>query len=184
MAKQKLDSFEYNVEIPEGVTVSLEGTLLKAKGPKGEAERDFKHPYVDLSINENSIILKSKKGTKNEKKIMGSFRAHVRNIVNGVLEGHIYKLKVCSGHFPMNVTVSKEEMVVKNFLGEKYPRKLSLIKGVDVKLDGDLITVESPDKEKAGQTAASIESLCRITNRDRRIFQDGIWLIQKGQKEI
>ncbi len=59
---------------------------------------------------------------------------------------------------------------MQNFLGEKVPRVIKLKQGVDVKIEGQEITVESPDKELAGQTAAAIEQLCKITKRDRRIF--------------
>ncbi len=55
---------------------------------------------------------------------------------------------------------------------------------VDVKVEGDKVTVESPDKEKAGQCAASIEQLTKRTGYDSRIFQDGIWVVSKSGKEL
>ena len=107
-----------------------------------------------------------------------------KKILKGVVEGHVYQLKICSSHFPMSAAVNNGEFSVKNFLGEKVPRTIKIKENVDVKVEGDIITVESPDKELAGQTAASIEQLCKITNRDRRIFQDGIYIISKAGKEI
>jgi large subunit ribosomal protein L6 len=53
-----------------------------------------------------------------------------------------------------------------------------------VKVEGDIVLVESCDKELAGQTAADIEQLTRISNRDKRIFQDGIWLTERFGKHI
>lgn len=84
----------------------------------------------------------------------------------------------------MNVSVSNDQFTVKNFLGEKTPRILKLKKDVKVKVEGDQVIVESVDKELAGQTAADIEILCKITNRDPRIFQDGIWVISKAGKFV
>jgi len=55
--------------------------------------------------------------------------------------------------------------------------------GAEVKIEEQIIIVESPDLELAGQTAASIEKLCKITNRDRRIFQDGIYIYEKPGKK-
>ena len=84
----------------------------------------------------------------------------------------------------MNVAVNKGEFVVKNFFGEKVPRVLKLKDNVAVKIEGDLVIVESVDKEAAGQCAASIETLTKRVNYDSRIFQDGIYLISKDDKEL
>lgn len=124
------------------------------------------------------------KATKREKTIVGAFWSHARNLVKGVQELHIYNLKICSGHFPMNVSVSGQEFVIKNFLGETVPRKVTLPKGAEVKITGTDILVSSPDREVAGLAAAKIENLCRITNRDLRIFQDGCYITHKVGKAV
>ncbi len=126
----------------------------------------------------------SKNATKKQKTMMGTFRAHVRNMISGVLKLHYYKLKICSGHFPMNVAVKGNEFIVKNFLGEKVPRIIKIPESVSVKVDGDIVLIESPSKELAGQCATLIEQMTRITNRDRRIFMDGIWMIDQDGNEI
>ena len=178
------EDLKREIEMEEGVSAKLEGTILVVSGPKGESRRDFVHPRISLQVEGNKIIFSSLKGTKREKTVIGSFEAHTKNMVKGVKEPHHYKLKICSGHFPMNVAVSGQELVIKNFLGESVPRRVELHKLVKVKVNNDIIEVESADKEIAGQTAAKIESLCRITDRDRRIFQDGCYMIHKAGKDI
>jgi large subunit ribosomal protein L6 len=84
----------------------------------------------------------------------------------------------------MNVSVSGDTFAIKNFLGEKVPRTLKIKEGVTVKVEGTDVTVESTDIEKAGQVAADIEQLTRITNRDIRIFQDGIYIVEKSRKPL
>ena len=79
---------------------------------------------------------------------------------------------------------NKNEIVIKNFLGEKVPRVLKIKEGAKVKIDGEIVLVESCDKEIAGQVAADIEKLTVIKNRDNRIFQDGIHIINKSGKQI
>ncbi|MBW2996081.1 50S ribosomal protein L6 [Candidatus Woesearchaeota archaeon] len=170
------------IEIPEGVEVKIDAGLVSAKGPKGEASRKLVYPRISIETKDSKIILSSKKATKREKRIIGTFKSHIQNILQGVIEVHSYKLKVCSTHFPMTAAVENNEFVVQNFLGEKVPRKFKIKQGVDIKVEGQEITVESADKELAGQAAASIEQLCRITKRDRRIFQDGIYIIKKSEK--
>tara|TARA_Y100000310_G_C20681443_1_gene816181 strand:- start:1280 stop:1855 length:576 start_codon:yes stop_codon:yes gene_type:complete len=168
----------------EGVQIELSESVLKVKGPKSEVERKFVHPKIKLTIEGGKVVLLALKATKREKTIIGSFEAHIKNMVKGVIEPHIYKLKICSGHFPMNVSVSGQDLIIKNFLGESVPRKITFKEGVSVKVNGTEIDVISADKELAGQTAAKIETLCRITNRDRRIFQDGCYITLKAGKEI
>ena len=172
------------IELSENVTANLEGNILKIKGPQGEVQREFLHPKMDINVEGNKVVLKVIKGTKREKTILGSFQSHIRNMVSGVQKNHQYKLKICSGHFPMNVSVSGQELIIKNFLGESVPRKINLLSGADVKVNGDEIIVTSADKELAGQMASRIEKACKITQRDRRIFQDGCYITEKSGKSI
>ena len=172
------------IELTGGVTATKNGFMLVIKGQKGETKREYTHPHISFEVKGNKIILAAVKATKREKKIMNSFEAHIKNMIKGVQEPHIYKLRICSGHFPMNVSISGQELIIKNFLGESVPRKVTILPGADVKVNGTEIIVSGSDKEVAGQTAARIENLCRITNRDRRIFQDGCYIIEIAGKSI
>jgi len=173
---------EENIEIPEGVTIAVDDNVYSFKGPKGENSRKFYNPRLGITLEGNNLILRANAATKREKKLIYTMAAHIRNLIWGVMETHEYKLKICSGHFPMNVAINNNVLTIKNFLGEAVPRTLKIKEGSDVKVDGQIITVVSTDIEKAGQTAASIEQLTRITNRDRRIFQDGIFIIEKSKR--
>jgi len=181
--KKKKESRE-EIELPEKIEANLENGLLKIKGKKGETQRNFFHPKIKLSLEGRKIVVASKEKGKKGKKMVGTYVAHIKNMFKGVEQGHSYKLKICSGHFPMNVKVSGKELVVTNFLGEKVSRRTTIKGDANVKVDGQIITVESPDKEIAGQVAADIEKLTKISNRDLRIFQDGIYIIEKGNKPI
>ena len=171
------------LELPEGVSVKIDGTI-KLTGPQGEVEKKLTHPKIKISSEGNKITLESKKATKTEKKILNAFQAHLKNMLKGVTEKHVYKLKICSGHFPMNVSISNNEFLVKNFLGESVPRKLIIKPGAELKIEGSEIIITSTSKETAGQVAADIEQLTKVKNKDLRIFQDGIWIIEKDGKEL
>ena len=105
-------------------------------------------------------------------------------MMSGANEPHKYIMKICSGHFPMNVSVAKNEFIVKNLLGEKVPRVLRLKEGANVRIEGDIVTIEAADKEIAGQVAADIKKLTRRGNYDTRVFQDGIYIINKDGKDV
>jgi large subunit ribosomal protein L6 len=172
------------IEIPKGVTVSVKHGVFTVKGPKGEITRKLYHESVQYEVAGEEISVSSKDASKREKKLLNTMLAHIRNMIQGVIEPHSYKLKVCSGHFPMTVAVKGEVLEVKNLLGEAVPRKLKLNPKVKVTVEGVIITVEAADIEAAGQQAALIEGLCRRPGFDKRIFQDGIYITHKGDKAL
>ena len=173
------------IEIPEGMHASIEHNNLVIK--KGDIEIKRKlNALINSILEGNKIILEKKKATKKNKKIFGSFEAHFRNMIKGLNQNFVYRLQIASVHFPVTVSVdkAKNELIVKNFLGEKTDRRINLIEGVNVKVNRDIIEVESSDKEKAGKCAANIEKGTKVTNKDRRIYQDGIYIIEKPGREL
>ena len=171
-------------EIPEKVTIQKEGSLLTIKGEQGELKKELHSPLVNCEIKDNKLIFSVKKATKRENKMLKTMRAHIKNYARGVTQAFVYKLKVCSGHFPMTVEYKDNTLAIKNFLGEKIPRTVDVVEGVDLKVEGEIIIVTSIDKELAAQTAADIESLTRRPGYDTRIFQDGCYIIEKDEKVI
>lgn len=172
------------IEIPEGVEVSLDGEVVSVKGSEGENKREFDFTNLSVEKKDNQIIIGNKKATKKEKKMMKTIASHIRNMIEGVQKKFEYKLKVCFSHFPMSVEVKGNVAEVKNFLGEKFSRKVSIPEGVEVKVEKDIITIISVDKELAGQAAANFENATHVPMKDRRIFQDGIFMTNKAGREI
>ena len=187
MAKSKnkiKEKIKNELDIPNDVAVSLSESVLIVKGPKGEVNKDIKKYNVSVKIDSKKMILESGRATKENKKMLGTLTAHVKNMFKGALQNHTYILKICSGHFPMNVSATGSRFSIKNFLGEKTPRSLELKDGAEVKVEGGLIYVTSSNKETAGQVSADIEQLTRRPGYDTRIFQDGIYIINKDGKEL
>ncbi|HHI03934.1 MAG TPA: 50S ribosomal protein L6, partial [Candidatus Woesearchaeota archaeon] len=131
LLKMKLDVAQ-EINIPEGIEISKEGHLIKVKGPKGEVSKKLAGARVEITADKNSVKISSKKASKREKKLIYTFKAHINNMIKGVTEPFVYKLKICPGHFPMNVSMDKDILTVKNFLGEKVPRKLKIKPDVKV----------------------------------------------------
>ena len=172
------------IEVPQGVTASLQNTTLHVKGPKGEHSRAVGTKRVLVKAEGNKVTLSAENATKNDKRILQTSAAHVRNMMRGAKQGHVYKLKICSGHFPMSVSVKGDMCEVKNFIGEAVPRQLKLNPGAKVTIQGTEIMVESSSKEVAGTQAAAIELLTRRPGFDTRVFQDGIYIIEKDGKKV
>ncbi|WP_456397853.1 50S ribosomal protein L6 [Palaeococcus sp. (in: euryarchaeotes)] len=172
------------VEIPEGVNVEVSGNLVKVKGPKGELERVFDYPGVKILEEDGKVVIYKEFPRRKDIAIARTYKAHINNMIKGVMEGFQYKLKAVYSHFPMTIKVQGDMVVIENFLGENAPRKAKILPGVTVKVHGQEITVEGIDKEAVGQTAANIEQATKVRYRDRRVFQDGIYIVDKGGKPI
>ncbi|MEM3091051.1 MAG: 50S ribosomal protein L6 [Candidatus Pacearchaeota archaeon] len=171
------------IKIPENVEVEINENKVRIKGPLGEIERSFDTEGIELKTDNNKIIIGDKKATKNKKKKINTIKAHIKNMIMGVQKKFEYKLKICFNHFPITVEIKGKEAFIKNFLGERAPRVTPIPDGVDVEIDKDIIIVRSIDKELAGQTAANFEIATKIRNKDRRIFQDGIFIISKAGED-
>lgn len=181
MAKDKIqtEKFEEAVAVPEGVVAVLEGTVITVRGAKGEVSRSLFYPGVTVQSSEKGVSISTRNPRKRQLAIVGTFAAHVRNMIKGVTQGFEYRMKVVYSHFPMTVKVSGREVIVENYLGEKIPRKTKIMPGCEVKAKGTEVVVKGNDKEKVGQTVANIERLTRVRKRDSRVFQDGIYLVER-----
>lgn len=184
MEQKKQSKLEKSVKLAQGVSARVDGGFLVLKGPKGEVRKSMESATIKMEASGDTVTFRMPKDNRHFRKQLNTFVAHAKNMQRGVTEGHHYLLRICSGHFPMNVTIGKDELVVKNYVGERVARSMKLPKGVEVKLNGRDITVDSADKDLAGTVASRIEGLTKRANFDRRRFQDGIYIVIKDGKEV
>ena len=172
-------SIEYDIELPDGISATLDRGLLTIKGKKNSLARDFTHPKIRISLESKLVHLKVELPRKKEKALIGTYNAHINNMIKGLTTGFEYHLKIVYSHFPMKVSAKGDFVVIENFEGEKSPRKSRIMPGCKVNVKGDIVTVTGFDKEAAGQTAANMERATRIKGFDIRVFQDGIYITEK-----
>jgi len=168
------------VLIPPEVKVEIRGNEVIVSGPKGELRRSFVHPKLKIEIKGENAVVWCELPKKKDKALIGTWAAHIANMIKGVTEGFEYELKLVYSHFPVKISAKGNTFMIENFLGEKKPRTAKILDGVKVNIEKDIVRVSSIDKEKAGQTAANIEKATRIKGYDTRVFQDGIYIIKKG----
>ncbi len=172
------------VAIPDGVNVTRDGTDFKVSGPNGVVMKTLEDSRIDIDVGSDEIHLSTRLPSKREKALLGTYTSHLRNMIEGVQDGFTYKLKIVYSHFPMKVRADGQHVVIENFVGEEKPRKARIAGDTKVNIKSDLVTVEGPNKEHVGQTAANIERATKIKGRDPRVFQDGIYLIEKSGNPI
>lgn len=168
------------IEIPSGVDVTLDSGVLAVSGPKGNLACDMRFPQIDIKIDAGEITVSTASNKKQILAMTGTLEAHAKNMIRGVVDGYEYRMKVVYSHFPIQLKLQGNRLEINNFLGEKQPRVAKILEGVTVKLGNDEVTLTGIDKEKVGNTAANIEHATRITKRDPRVFQDGIYITERA----
>ncbi len=177
------NKYEKAIIIPDGIECSYRDDILSCKKAGKELSRKIYAPRTEMKIEDNKIIMKSNKSNKNNIKIIMSNAAHIMNMFKGLDNDFVYKMEVCHVHFPITVKVEGNRVIISNFLGEKKNRTAHICDGVKVEVKGKDITVSGHDIEKTGQTAANIEKSTTIVGRDRRVFQDGIFITHKNAED-
>lgn len=172
------------VGIPEGVKVTREDSRIKIVGPRGELERKFRYPGVELKLLDKKIVVESDSNRRKVKAVVGTWAAHLQNMFVGVTEGFEYRLKAVYKHFPISLELRGDELLIKNFFGEKEPRVAKIAKGVDVKINGDEIILKGADVEALGITSSRIEAATKVKGRDLRKFSDGVYITMKKGKKL
>ena len=104
----KIAEIKEQIKIPDGVQVAVEGKTVHVKGQRGAISKLLSHPKINLVVNGNIIQIScSQSPRRKEKALIGTYKAHIRNMIKGVTEGYECSMKTVFSHFPIK-TVLKE----------------------------------------------------------------------------
>jgi len=184
MKQKRMEGITIELEVPEGVTASVEGRTIKIKGPQGEISKKIESRLLEAKTDGKKITLSTSKNRKKQRALANTERGNVLNMIRGVTEKITYKLRILYSHFPMSVKLQGKELLIDNFLGEKYPRKAAILDGAQLEVKGQDVIITGIDKNVVAQTAANIEQATRIKRLDPRVFQDGIYLVEKDGRPL
>ncbi|MCK4808045.1 MAG: 50S ribosomal protein L6 [Candidatus Aenigmarchaeota archaeon] len=172
--------YEQKFSIPEGVSIEKgEDSSITISGEKGRIDRAFIHPHANINIASDVVTVKTDSKRNKDRAVVGTWISHISNMSKGVKDGFVYKLKIVYTHFPVTVSVSGSNVEIKNFLGGRGIMSADIIGNTKVEVKKDDVVVSGISKEDVGQTAANIERACKVKGKDRRVFQDGIYLVDK-----
>jgi len=171
-------------QIPGDVKVEVKGMEVSVKGKKGEDKRLFKAKHIEIKVDGDSVVVTTSSPRKVDRADVGTIIGHIKNMMVGAENGVTYRMKAVYAHFPLTIKVTGKTLAVENFLGEKKPRTMDVVEGVAIQVKGQEVTLTGIDRERVGLCASQIEQLCRVRNRDRRVFQDGVYIIEKDGKSL
>jgi large subunit ribosomal protein L6 len=173
---------ELKTTLPEGFNASYEDGVLTVEGNGDEVTKKMEHALVEINVEDGEVVFTTDTEKRNVTSIAGTFKSHTENMVEGLENGHTYKMKGVYAHFPMTIKQQGDEIHIQNFMGERADRVVEVMDGVDVKIDGDDLELTGSDKEAVAQTAARIERICFKGDRDPRTFQDGVYITKGGSE--
>lgn len=103
--------------------------------------------------------------------------------MKGVTKGFEYKMRSAYAHFPINLSIvdAKKCLEIRNFVGEKIVRRVPMLAGVTVETteQKDEIVLRGCDLQNVSQSAATIQNLTKVKNKDIRKFLDGIYVSER-----
>lgn len=142
------------IEIPSGVTITVDSGVVTVKGPKGELSQ-FVTPDVTVKVDDGTLTVTRRDDSKPAKSQHGLMRALINNMVTGATKGFEKKLEVNGVGFRVNGGGQEIEMS----LGFSHPVKYRAPEGVVLTVNKMEITVSGISKQQVGQVAAEIRSL-------------------------
>ena len=140
------------IAVPAGVTVDIaENSKETVKGPEGTLERVLP-AEMDIKLEADVITVSRPNDLKKMKSLHGLTRTLIHNMIIGVTEGYVKDLEVNG----VGYRAQKQGNKLVLALGYSHPVEMVDPEGIEVKVDGNKISVVGIDKEKVGQYAAEI----------------------------
>ncbi|KAF8663399.1 hypothetical protein AX16_000971 [Volvariella volvacea WC 439] len=176
------------LDIPAGVDVSIKSRVITVKGPRGTLTKNVRHVDMDIRLlkgKTSKVSLAVWQGGRKHVACLRTIRSLINNMIIGVTKGFQYKMRAVYAHFPINCIIQDNGRAVeiRNFLGEKTVRHVDMLDGVVItesKAQKDELILEGNDIDNVSQSAASIQGICRVRNKDIRKFLDGIYVSDRG----
>ncbi|CAF9920060.1 MAG: hypothetical protein GOMPHAMPRED_001967 [Gomphillus americanus] len=183
------DNGELNLS-PQKVKVHIKSRIVTVEGPRGKLVKNLQHLSVAFAQpSAKRITIELHHGSRKGVATLRTVRTLINNLIIGVTRGYKYKMRYVYAHFPINVGIDKNketglfEVEIRNFLGEKIVRKVVMHEGVEVetsKTQKDELQLTGNSLENVSQSAADIQQICRVRNKDIRKFLDGLYVSERG----
>jgi len=140
------------IPVPSGVNITIDGSNITVKGPKGELKRTLR-PEIVVKQEDGKILVTIPKDDRISRSLHGLSRTLVANMVKGVTEGFTKKLNIVGVGY--RAAMEGKNMVMQ--LGYSHPVVIEPMPGIELSVFKNLeLTVTGIDKQTVGDQAAFI----------------------------
>jgi large subunit ribosomal protein L6 len=141
--------------VTQGVTVSVKGSTVVVKGPKGELTRTF-HPEVNIALDDGNVVVTRPSDEQHHRALHGLTRALVANMIEGVTKGYQKQLEITGVGYKAEVKPYGLLLA----LGFSHPVEYKAPAGIKLTAPQPTqIVVDGADKEVVGRVAAELRKL-------------------------
>ena len=158
----------------------MKSRVVQVTGKRGKLVRSFRHARVDIHMpKKNLVVVEKWFGTNKENAVVRTICSHINNMIKGVTnvrrtksnfdrfsvfvflcQGYCYKMRSVYAHFPINTVVTEngQAVEIRNFLGEKYVRRVKMQPGVKITSSTkqkDELILEGNDVELVSRSGSS-----------------------------
>lgn len=160
--------------------------------------KNFRHINVDMEIRDVTdqrtkktkkfLFISSYLQTYKKVAILNTIASHISNMIKGVTKGFRYKMHLVKKHFPIVLNISEDNKTIEvgKFLGGLEVKHIKILDGVTVsKNEKNLeeIWFDGNDINTVSMNCAHLQQSCKITDKDQRMFLDGIYVSEKTEVE-
>ena len=143
------------IDIPDGVTVTVNDNVVTVKGPKGELTRQF-DKEMNIKVEDNKVIVSRPSDEKRHRALHGTTRSLINNMVQGVTNGFERALELVGVGY--RASKSGQKLVLN--VGYSHPVEIVPEKGIEIDVPSNTkVVVKGIDKERVGAVAANIRSV-------------------------
>jgi len=141
------------IVIPAKTEITVSGSTLTVKGPKGTLSRPTNR-NVSIEVTPEGVQVSTKNESLESRAIVGTYASHVRNMIEGVNQGFTKKLLIEGVGFKWDVQGKTLNLA----LGFSHPVKMAIPEGLTVTAEKATLTISGFDKELVGQFAADVRT--------------------------
>ncbi|KAJ5138050.1 hypothetical protein N7526_004283 [Penicillium atrosanguineum] len=161
--------------VPDNVKVHIRSRVVTVEGPRGKLVKDLSHIAVTFGRPEKDVIsIELHHGARKGVATLRTVRTLINNLIIGVTRGFLYKMRYVYAHFPINVNIEKNaetgqaDIEIRLVLRSSPPPNVK-----------DELQLSGNSLEAVSQSAADIQQICRVRNKDIRKFLDGLYVSER-----
>ncbi len=169
-----------NINIPAGVSITIDKGLLSVKGPKGELTKNIDENIIKFNIAENNITSETIRNDKFSKSLWGTYMAHLKNMIKGVTEGFQKKLTIEGVGFKWEVKGDKLQLNV----GFSHPVFINIPKEITATAEKGNLIISGIDIEAVSLFGMQVRKIKPVEPyKGKGIKYDGEIVLRKQGKK-